>query len=176
MGIFRFNTVIGLCVAEFLADGLVKVTFPADPVNCEESWPSTVEKKGAEEDARLFRELLEKYFRGENVDFTLVRLSLDTYSPFFKKVCEAARSIPYGEVMSYRDVAVKAGSPGAARAVGRVMACNPMPILIPCHRVVAVNGVLTGYSALGGIRTKELLLRMEGVRFSRNGTVITAKS
>lgn len=82
-------------------------------------------------------------------------------SVFQKKVLMAVLEIPAGEVRSYSWVAGKAGSPGAARAVGRVMAMNPYAPHVPCHRVVAVDGAIGGYS--GGIEKKRKLLKKEGV-------------
>ena len=73
----------------------------------------------------------------------------------------ALRAIPYGEVRSYGELALQAGSPRAARAVGQVMAANPLPIIIPCHRVIAARGLLGGYSGGGGLVTKSWLLDFE---------------
>jgi len=79
---------------------------------------------------------------------------------FRRAVLEETMAIPAGETRSYGWIAEKVGSPRAARAVGRVMATNPLPIVVPCHRVVGSNGSLTGYG--GGLRMKEALLRAEG--------------
>ncbi|KAF0106336.1 MAG: methylated-DNA-protein-cysteine S-methyltransferase [Chloroflexi bacterium] len=81
---------------------------------------------------------------------------------FQKKVLEAACAIPFGEVRTYGQLAQQLGIPSASRAVGGALARNPMPIIIPCHRVVASNGNLTGFSAADGIQTKQWLLELEG--------------
>ena len=86
-------------------------------------------------------------------------------SPFFEKVYELCRQIPQGKVATYGQLARLAGSPGAARAVGMCMKTNPDAPRTPCHRVVAANGQLTGYSGGKGITTKKEMLRKEGVSF-----------
>lgn len=107
-------------------------------------------------------DLLRHYFAGETVQFALP-IDDRHWSAFGRAVYQAVMAIPYGEVRSYGAIAMSCGCPGAARAVGRLMAANRLPIIIPCHRVVAANGALTGYSAPGGVSFKEELLQMEGV-------------
>jgi methylated-DNA-[protein]-cysteine S-methyltransferase len=110
--------------------------------------------------------MLQRYFQGERVDFGDIPLVLDALTPFQCKALNVIRNnLFYGEICSYGQVAELCGSPGAARAVGGALASNPVPIIIPCHRVVASNGRLTGFSALGGENTKMALLKMEGVKF-----------
>jgi O-6-methylguanine DNA methyltransferase len=84
---------------------------------------------------------------------------------FQQKVYAIAQQIPRGKVVTYGQLAKLAGSPGAARAVGMCMKCNPNMKLIPCHRVVASNGKLTGYAFGRGIQTKKSKLQKEGVYF-----------
>jgi len=112
--------------------------------------------------ASLHRKL-SSYFLGQRVEFDEV---LDPHgaTDFQKRVWNIVRSIPYGQVRSYGWVAVQAGSPHAARAVGQVMANNPFPIIVPCHRVVGQAGALTGFG--GGLEMKLRLLAMEGVSVS----------
>ncbi len=100
---------------------------------------------------------LEAYFAGKLKIFTL-NLCLDV-TPFQKKVLTALQQIPYGETASYGEVAEKIGNPFASRAVGQANARNPIPIVIPCHRVVGSNGTLTGFG--GGIEVKQALLDLE---------------
>ncbi len=102
---------------------------------------------------------LVQYFAGQKVEFTF-RLDFLGRGGFFADVWEAARGIPYGGVTTYGELAALAGRPGAARAVGSAMAANPLPIVVPCHRVVASGGKLGGYS--GGIEWKMRLLALEG--------------
>ena len=77
---------------------------------------------------------------------------------------EACQRIPRGETLSYGELAAKVGNPGAARAVGTVMSSNPLPLVIPCHRVLGAGGCLGGYSARQGVAMKRRLLEMEGVK------------
>lgn len=84
---------------------------------------------------------------------------------FTERVYTLTKKIPKGKVATYKQLANLAGSPGAARAVGMCMRNNPNAPIVPCHRVVASNGVLTGYSAGEGIKTKQAMLLEEGVTF-----------
>ena len=104
---------------------------------------------------------LSRYFEGERVDLTDVALDVRRATEFQLRVWDVVRSIPRGRVRSYKWVAVQAGSSLASRAVGRVMATNPFPIVVPCNRVVGQDGSLTGFG--GGLEMKRRLLRMEGV-------------
>lgn len=104
---------------------------------------------------------MEEYFQGKRSRFLLPLRPLGT--PFQKKVWEALLTIPYGETRSYGQIAAQIGSPKACRAVGHANHCNPIPIIIPCHRVVGTSGKLTGYA--GGLEAKELLLKLEGANF-----------
>jgi methylated-DNA-[protein]-cysteine S-methyltransferase len=97
------------------------------------------------------------YFAGRLKVFGLPLAPQGT--PFQQKVWEVVRAIPYGRTVTYADLARKLGKPTAARAVGAANACNPLPIVIPCHRVVGSNGELTGY--IGGLEIKRKLLRLE---------------
>lgn len=85
---------------------------------------------------------------------------------FTEKVYRLVSSIPAGKVATYGQVAKLVGSPGAARAVGLAMRNNPHPIVMPCHRVVASNGELTGYSYKNGVSSKKEILLEEGVKFN----------
>ena len=113
-------------------------------------------------DPTPFSQVIERllaYFSGERTDLEDIPLDLKG-SPFDIRVWQILRQIPYGEVRSYRWVAERLGNPRAARAVGSACRRNPVPIIVPCHRVVRSSGELGGYS--GGERLKRVLLRMEG--------------
>jgi methylated-DNA-[protein]-cysteine S-methyltransferase len=101
---------------------------------------------------------------GEPVDLGDVAIGLDGASPLERKVYEAARRIPCGEVRSYGEVAREVGAPGAAQAVGAALGRNPIPIVIPCHRVLASGGGSGGFSAPGGVETKFRMLAIERAR------------
>lgn len=94
-------------------------------------------------------------------DFLDVELDDAGFTPFRKRVTAVCRAIPRGVTVSYAELARRSGKPDAARAAGNVMARNPWPILVPCHRVVASDGGLGGYSAPRGLEFKEQLLRLE---------------
>lgn len=104
---------------------------------------------------------LQSYFARGPRDFDLA-LDLRATTEFQRKVLQSIRSIPPGQVWSYGQVAERIGVPGAARAVGQALGANPLPIVVPCHRVIASDGSLGGYT--GGLQTKEFLLRHEGAR------------
>jgi O-6-methylguanine DNA methyltransferase len=105
-------------------------------------------------------EALRAYFRGERVDFDGVELDLDWCTPFQRAVAEALRAVPYGETVTYGELAALAGYPNAQRAAGSFCARNRMPVLLPCHRVVAAGG-LGSYGSLG-VAYKRRLLELEG--------------
>ncbi|OPY77076.1 MAG: Methylated-DNA--protein-cysteine methyltransferase [Syntrophorhabdus sp. PtaU1.Bin153] len=110
---------------------------------------------------KTLRTLLDRYLRGIPVDFN-VEVDLSSRGTFDQRVLSELRNIPHGEVRSYGWLAAKLGDRGAARAVGQALKRNPIPIIIPCHRVIRGDGDLGGYSM--GIRIKERLLHLEGVR------------
>jgi methylated-DNA-[protein]-cysteine S-methyltransferase len=105
------------------------------------------------------RRELDEYFAGRRRDFDLA-LDLTPVAAFERSALDELARVPYGQVTTYGTLAAKIGRPKAARAVGGAMNRNPIPIVLPCHRVVGANGSLTGYG--GGLDRKELLLRLEG--------------
>jgi methylated-DNA-[protein]-cysteine S-methyltransferase len=105
---------------------------------------------------------LAEYFAGLRREFT-TPIDLDIRTPFHRAALQVVKDVPYGQVITYADLAARLGKPGAARAAGRAMSTNPLPIFIPCHRVVGRDGKLHGYSAPGGLAWKTLLLKLEGV-------------
>ena len=105
-----------------------------------------------------------RYFAGEPTDFCEIPLDLRDEDPFFAQIYDALRRVGWGQTTTYGALAAAVGaSREAARDVGQAMAKNPMPLLIPCHRVLAAGGKLGGFSAPGGAETKARMLRMEGV-------------
>ena len=104
---------------------------------------------------------LMEYLSGRQRAFTL-EIDWTVLRPFQKSVLQATSEIPYGETRTYKEIAERIGRPRAARAVGRAEATNPMPLVLPCHRVIGVDGKLHGYGLGEGIETKEWLLKMEG--------------
>lgn len=102
---------------------------------------------------------LDEYFAGRRRRFEL-RTDVERLTPFNRRVLELLAQVPYGSLTTYGRLADEAGRPRAARAVGAVMNRNPIPIVLPCHRVVGSSGSLVGYG--GGLERKEALLRLEG--------------
>ena len=107
---------------------------------------------------------LEEYFRGQRTRFNL-RVNLSAETEFRRRVLAEAQRIPFGRIASYGEIARRLGKGRAARAVGQALAHNPVPIVIPCHRVLGAKGALTGYSGAEGVRSKARLLKLEGVLF-----------
>jgi methylated-DNA-[protein]-cysteine S-methyltransferase len=101
---------------------------------------------------------------GEAVDLSAIPLDLSAADEFEQRVYAVTRAIPRGEVRTYGDVAAAIGAPGAARAVGTALGRNPVPIIVPCHRVLAAQGKSGGFSAPGGTATKFRMLAIEGAR------------
>lgn len=104
---------------------------------------------------------LREYLSGKRNAFT-IPIDWSIFRPFQREALQAVFRIPYGETSTYHDIAVEMGRPNASRAVGRANATNPMPIVIPCHRVIGRDGKLHGYGGGEGLKTKEWLLKMEG--------------
>jgi methylated-DNA-[protein]-cysteine S-methyltransferase len=105
---------------------------------------------------------LQAYARGVPETFSDVEIDLGGYTEFQLKVIRACRRVPWGTTVSYGELALRAGFPGAARAVGTCMARNRIPLVIPCHRVLGADGRLHGYSGVGGLTMKRQLLELKG--------------
>ncbi len=102
-----------------------------------------------------------EYLKGKRRAFTFP-IDWDTLKPFQRGALQAVFAIPYGETRAYAEIAAQIGRPRASRAVGRANATNPMPLVIPCHRVIGTDGKLHGYGGGMGLPTKEWLLKLEG--------------
>jgi methylated-DNA-[protein]-cysteine S-methyltransferase len=143
--------------------GLVRLAFPEENVDSvlerisQRVSPRIVEAPGRLQEAR--REL-DEYFAGRRHSFELALDWSLVGGPFGRKVLRVTSEIPYGGVLSYREVAADAGSPRGSRAAGNALGSNPMPIVVPCHRVLHSGGGLGGYG--GGVERKRWLLELEG--------------
>ena len=120
-------------------------------------------KQSVEKNQRIiqpYAKELGEYLKGKRRDFTFA-IDWSTLKPFQLKTLKAVYAIPYGRIKTYADIAMQIGHPIAYRAVGRANATNPMPLVIPCHRVIGTDGKLHGYGGGDGLPTKEWLLKME---------------
>lgn len=108
-----------------------------------------------------YADQLREYLEGKRREFTFA-IHWAIFRPFQKEALQAVYKIPYGETRTYSEIAMEIRRPRAYRAVGRANATNPMPIVIPCHRLIGMDGKLHGYGGGEGLRTKEWLLRLEG--------------
>ncbi|MGC9318913.1 MAG: methylated-DNA--[protein]-cysteine S-methyltransferase, partial [Armatimonadota bacterium] len=159
---YAFEVAWGWCAVRRSARGLIATALPSED---RRSAIERVAGDGVEErnDAVLTRaaSLLTEYFAGRPVSFDLP-LDLRDRGPFGVRVLEACGRIPWGETWSYGELAAAAGSPRGARAAGQALGRNPLPIVVPCHRVIGAGGSLVGFGA--GLEMKARLLRLEGIR------------
>lgn len=144
------NTKFGYNISLFFNDnGLIKIDFDKGLSNT----------KVLSHKYSFVTRMLSEYFKGEKVDFNNIPIVIEHFSDFGKLVLKECRKIPYGEVISYKELAKRVGNERAFRAVGNILGKNPIPIVIPCHRVIGCDGKLHGYT--GGVFIKEALLRLE---------------
>jgi methylated-DNA-[protein]-cysteine S-methyltransferase len=166
---FIFETASGFCGIAWSDAGITRFQLPA---------------KNAEKAERMMRRrapgaepgmptpmvgeavaAVRRYFEGNETDFAQLRLDLDGQDEFFKRVYAAARGIKWGQTTTYGTLARELGAgPETARDVGQAMASNPIPLIIPCHRVLAAGGKIGGFSAPGGASAKIRMLGLEGVQ------------
>jgi methylated-DNA-[protein]-cysteine S-methyltransferase len=162
-----FDTAIGSCGVAWNEHGLTRLQLPesdrgatekrlrANAAIASQAVPAAIDQLIAD---------LQSYMSGRSVDFAAVAIDLTDVGPFEQKVYAAARAVPWGQTVSYGELARRTGSPGAARAVGQALSRNPVPVIIPCHRILGKGHRVGGFSAHGGAFTKERLLALEGVR------------
>jgi methylated-DNA-[protein]-cysteine S-methyltransferase len=167
-GFHLFGTPIGVCGIAWGDQGIVGVQLPesseaAARTRFEHELPGTREVPPPPEVRRAVDGIV-ALLGGEARDLSFIELDMRHVPPFHRRVYEVARMIPPGATLSYGEIAARLGEPGAARDVGSALGQNPFAIVVPCHRVLAANGKLGGFSAHGGIRTKLRLLSIEGVQ------------
>jgi methylated-DNA-[protein]-cysteine S-methyltransferase len=149
----RFETAIGTCALTWSDRGITSVALlGVKPGPDAEDVPAPIRE--AVEDIQALLD-------GERRDLTHIALDPTGVDDFRQAVYDATRAIPPGEIKTYGEIARAIGDPGAARAVGAALGANPYPIVVPCHRVLAADGSLHGFSAPGGIRTKRKMLEIE---------------
>ena len=152
----RFTSPLGSIALYGSSAGITRVILDAAPNEIQPSEPLPAFLRKA-------RQQIIQFLDGGRKAFTL-NLDWESVYNFQKDVLQLTLNIPFGEVRTYGQIAILLHKPQAARAIGSALARNPMPILIPCHRVVSSNGYLTGYLGSKGIATKQWLLEKEGHR------------
>ena len=150
---YYVETAAGIIIIQIVNGKLTSLKFAVDEKHCH----------NAIENCEIFDldKRLKSYFDGEKVDFSDVPVDMSYLTDFGQKVMDQLRTVSYGCIISYSELAEMAGSPRAARAVGNVMASNRTPVVIPCHRVVAAKGKIGGFGL--GIECKRILLKLEGI-------------
>lgn len=166
-----FDTAIGRCGVAWSKRGLVAVQLPvSDPAVTEQRLVRKSRSTGAAGPSPAMAALIAdigRYLAGERMDFSTVPVDLEGIDDYRRTLYEAMRAIGYGVTTTYGDLAKSLGATDweGARHVGEAMGKNPVPVVIPCHRVLAAGKRIGGFSAYGGAKTKERLLALEGVRF-----------
>ena len=165
---FIFETAGGFCGIAWNDIGITRFQLPARSAEATER--SLLRRLPAAERARPTAEAAEavaaakRYFAGEETDFSGFRLDLDGQDDLFRQIYGATRRVGWGHTTTYGALAKELGlGPEAARDVGQAMAKNPVPLIIPCHRVLAAGGKVGGFSAPGGSTSKIRMLELEGV-------------
>ena len=166
-GFALFDTAIGRCALIWRGGLVVGAALPEASdekarASIARRFPAAVEAEPPPFAAEAI-ERVAGLLAGDKTDLGAIRVD-PKGSEFERKVWAAARRIPCGEVRSYGDLAREIGAPGAAQAVGLALGRNPVPILVPCHRVLASDGKTGGFSAPGGVATKFRILEIEGAR------------
>ena len=162
-----FKTAIGECGIAWSNGGVVGFRLPdrdgpsmrrrmATRFNADESMPPPGVQDAIDAVVRLMT--------GEREDLTFIQVDLEGVPEFHQRVYDIARTIPPGATMTYGEIAGQLGDPGSARAVGQALGQNPIPVIVPCHRVTAAGGKPGGFSAPGGAATKLTLLAIEGAQ------------
>ncbi len=164
-GMTFFDTAIGRCGLAWGEHGVIGIRLPEIREaetrarllkrcpDAQEGTPPAAVQQALEQIAALLR--------GESGDLSAISLDMEKVPPFHRRVYETTRGIPAGATLSYGEIAAKLGMPGSARAVGQALGRNPFAIVVPCHRVLAADGKVGGFSAGGGIATKFRLLSIE---------------
>jgi methylated-DNA-[protein]-cysteine S-methyltransferase len=162
-----FDTAIGACGVVWGERGLIGVHLPdANPARTRAGLArrfADAEPAPPPSDVQQAIDGIAALLRGEKRDLREIALDFEGLPAFNRRVYELARTIPPGSTMTYGDIARRLSAPGTARAVGQALGQNPWPIVVPCHRVLAADGGMGGFSAPGGVSTKRRMLEIEGV-------------
>lgn len=167
-----FDTLIGRCGIAWSDRGIVRIQLP------EETDAKAVRRLATNDDltpaepppqVRASIEQIRRHLGGDRQDFRDMPLDMSGVADFHRRVYQGARKVSAGKTISYGELAMRIGAPGAARAVGQALGRNPFAIVVPCHRVLAAQGRAGGFSAHGGVGTKRRILAAEGVALEERG-------
>jgi len=160
-GIIAFETELGVCSVRWTDAGIASVRLPSARTA---AWPASANAPAVPDMVAAAVDGIVRVLDGRPVDFDFVALDARGLGSFRRRVYAATRRIAFGTTASYGEIARSIGrlDREAPREVGSALAGNPFPIIVPCHRVIAASGALTGFSAPGGIATKRRLLELEG--------------
>ena len=166
-GFILFSTPIGDCGILWGDRGVLGLALPGETVQATREPITRRHPEAREGEAPAWAgrmvEQVRRHLAGDLQDFAGVALVMDGVPPFHQQVYREARQVLAGTTTTYGELAARLGSPGAARAVGQALGRNPFPLVVPCHRVLAANGRIGGFSAPGGTATKRRMLAIEGV-------------
>jgi methylated-DNA-[protein]-cysteine S-methyltransferase len=154
-----FDTELGICAVRWSAIGIAGVELPS---RLTRELQPLGEVIAVPDFVRVAIDGMAAVLAGERRDLSDIPLDDGRIDPFRRRVYAATRSIPPGTTATYGEIARTIGLPDGARDVGAALSRNPFPIVVPCHRVIAANGALTGFSAAGGLATKRRMLELEG--------------
>jgi methylated-DNA-[protein]-cysteine S-methyltransferase len=146
--------------------GILRLTLPVNTFKTGRKYLLVGMFRGAAEDKKLCLKLqksIKDYYKGSYVNFNKLKFALnwENLTDFSKKTLKVCSKIPPGQTITYSQLAKRVNSPGAARAVGSILAKNPLPLIIPCHRVIRADGKIGNFSAAGGSKTKKKMLEHE---------------
>nr|WP_321441940.1 methylated-DNA--[protein]-cysteine S-methyltransferase [uncultured Hyphomonas sp.] len=165
---FEFRTAIGRCGLAWTEAGVTGVQLPgADPEGslARLTLQGAKKVKAADVPPEIVEVIadLKTFLSGRPTGFDGLRLDMKRHSAFERAAYEALRKVPWGQTVTYGELAAAVGRPNGAQAIGTAMGRNSWPVIVPCHRVLGANGWLGGFSAPGGMLTKKALLAREGV-------------
>jgi methylated-DNA-[protein]-cysteine S-methyltransferase len=161
-----FETRLGFCGIAWSDDGITRFRLPYKTLaEAENQFRPKGEPAEPPPHVATVIAQAKRYFAGEQVDFSPVGLDLSAIEPARRAIYDTLRKVGFGKTVTYGELARRAGAnaPQAAQEVGIAMARNPVPLIIPCHRVLAAGGKLGGFSAPGSVETKQHMLALEGV-------------
>jgi methylated-DNA-[protein]-cysteine S-methyltransferase len=169
LGFHLFTTAIGDCGMVWSGRGVAGVQLPEKSVRATRAriarrFPDAREAAPPPDIARAVADIV-ALLAGERKDLSPIAVDLDGVAEFDRRVYAVARSIPPGGTLSYGEIAAQLGDRKQAREVAEALSRNPVPLIVPCHRVLAAGGKMGGFSASGGVRTKLRLLSIEGARY-----------